>query len=155
MSAPASTMQPSQRLMIFEVSDESFALPISAILEVVEQSGVRGVPTLPKEKGGVMNWHGEALPVIAPHLLLDGEAMEERANDEVQPFLVVTDRPEGGRQLGLPIDSVRGLVDGECGRPQGEEVIVEKRPLDGHVVSIVNPQRLLARAEEVIQTSSN
>ena len=155
MSAPVSVPQLSQRLMIFEVAGEPFALPISEILEVVEQSGVRCVPTLPREKGGVMNWQGEALPVIASHLLVGGEPMEERASDEVQPFLVVTDRPEGGRQLGLPIDSVRGLVDGERGRSLGEEVIAEKRPLDGRVVSIVDPLCLLAQAERVIETSSN
>jgi len=140
--------------MIFEVSGEPFALPISEIIEVVERAGVRCVPTLPKETGGVMNWHGEALPVVASHLLLGTAAMAACAEGEVQPFLVVADRPEGGRQLGLPVDRVSGLVDGERGRPQGEEVIVEKRSLDGNLVSIVNPQRLVARAETVIETSS-
>ncbi len=155
MSAPVSMPRLSQRLMIFEVSGNPFALPISEVLEVVEQSGVRCVPTLPRETGGVMNWHGEALPVIASHLLLGGEPMAQRADDEVQPFLVVTDRPDGGRQLGLPIDSVCGLVDGEAGRPHGDDIVVERRPLDGRVVSIVNPVRLVATAEEVIESRTS
>ncbi|MDP6980851.1 MAG: chemotaxis protein CheW [Myxococcota bacterium] len=155
MSAPVSSPPTSQRLMIFEVAGHPFALPISEVLEVVEQSGVRCIPTLSKSTGGVMNWHGEALPVIASHLLLGGDAMPERGADEVQPFLVVSDRPDGGRQLGLPIDHVCGLVNGERGRPAGNEVVVERRTLDGRVVSLVNPQRLVAQAEEVIERNSS
>ena len=155
MSTSAVTSPTDQRLMIFEVAGNPFALPISEILEVVEQSGVRCIPTLPKQTGGVMNWHGEALPVIASHLLLGGEPMAERSGEEVQPFLVVTDRPENGRQVGLPIDQVCGLVDGERARSVSDDVVVERRTLDGRVVSLVDPQRLLAQAESVIESSSS
>ena len=143
----------SHRLMTFEVAGTVYALPISEILEVVEQAGVSCVPTLSKDFGGVMNWHGEALPVVAPHLLLGGSPAAAREPGCVQQLLVVTDRSDMPAQLGLPIDCVSGLVDGEPGLVRGDDVVVERRPVDNRVVSVINPQRLVARAAEVIESA--
>lgn len=148
--APSSTSL-SHRLMTFEVGGIVYALPISEILEVVEQAGISCVPTLPRELGGVMNWHGEALPVVASHLLLGGEVPSPSEPGAPQQYLVVTDRPDVPAQLGLPIDFVSGLVDGEPGRAHGDDVVVERRPVDDRVVSVINPQRLVARAALVIE----
>ena len=145
----------SHRLMTFDVAGTVYALPISEILEVVEEVGVSCVPTLPRDIGGVMNWHGEALPVVAPHLLLGGCPAAPREPGSAQQFLVVTDRPEVPAQLGLPIDSVSGLVDGEPGLVRGNDVVVEHRPVDDRVVSVINPQRLVARAAEVIESAGS
>ena len=139
------------RLMTFEVGGNVYGLPISEILEVVEQSGFSCVPTLPRELGGVMNWHGEALPVVAPHLLLGGSPAVARESGTPQQFLVVTDGLDVVAQLGLPIDFVSGLVDGEPGRARGEDVVVERRIVDDRVVSVINPQRLVARAAKIIE----
>jgi hypothetical protein len=51
----------------------------------------------------------------------------------------------------LPIDFVSGLVDGEPGRGRGEGVVVERRTVDDRVVSVINPQRLVARAAKIIE----
>lgn len=153
MSAAVSGSPSTDRLMTFEVSGTLFALPIADILEVLEQKGMSCVPTLPREKGGVINWHGEALPVVAPHLLLGGEPIAIRGSDEVCQFLVITDHPDAPAQLGLPIDGVTGLIDGAPGRVRGDDVVVERRPLEDRVVSVINPQRLVARAALVIESA--
>lgn len=155
MSELIQTATDSHRLMTFDVAGTVYALPISEILEVVEEAGVSCVPTLPPDLGGVMNWHGEALPVVAPHLLLGGRPAAPREPGAVQQFLVVTDRPEVPAQLGLPIDFVSGLVDGEPGLVRGNDVVVERRPVDDRVVSVINPQRLVARAAEVIESAGS
>jgi purine-binding chemotaxis protein CheW len=139
------------RLMTFEIGGNVYALPISEILEVVEQSSFSCVPTLPRELGGVMNWHGEALPVVAPHLLLGGSPAAARASGTPQQFLVVSDGFDVVAQLGLPIDFVSGLVDGEPGGGRGEDVVVERRMMDDRFVSVINPQRLVARAATIIE----
>lgn len=141
------------RLMTFDVSGTVYALPIAEVLEVVEQVGMSCVPKLPRDRGGVLNWHGEALPVVAPHLLLGGEPIARRQPGEVRQFLVISDRPDVPAQLGLPIDFVSGLAFGEPGRPRGDKVVVERRPVDGRVVSVINPQRLVARAAEIIENA--
>jgi hypothetical protein len=139
--------------MTFDVSGTVYALPIAEVLEVVEQVGMSCVPKLPRDRGGVLNWHGEALPVVAPHLLLGGEPIARRQPGEVRQFLVISDRPDVPAQLGLPIDFVSGLAFGEPGRPRGDKVVVERRPVDGRVVSVINPQRLVARAAEIIENA--
>ena len=141
----------SNRLMTFEICGVLYALPISDILEVVEQAGISCVPTLPTEVGGVLNWHGEALPVVSSHLLLGGAPIAPGEPERLKQYLVVTDRPDVPAQLGLPIDFVSGLVDGDPGRARGDDVIVERRPVDDRVVNVINPRRLVARAAEVIE----
>ncbi len=141
----------SERLMTFEVAGTTYALPIADVLEVLEQAGMNCVPRLPKEQGGVLNWHGEALTVVAPHLLLGGEPIARRGAEEVQQFLVVSDRNDSSMQLGLPIDCVTALTFGEPLLARGDEVVVERRPIDGRVVNMINPQRLVARAAEIIE----
>ncbi len=90
------------RLLTFEVSGALFALPISEVLEVVEALGVSCVPTLPRECGGVMNWHGEALPVVASHLLLGGEPSSGLYDKAEQQFLVLTDRTDEAVRIWAP-----------------------------------------------------
>ena len=154
MNAEAPSTHTGNRLVTFEVAGTIYALPIAEVIEVVENAGITCVPTLPRESGGVMNWHGEALPVVAAHLLLGGEPLCTREHDEGQQFLVVTDRPDEAACFGLPIDAVVGLVDGEPGLTRGPEVVVERRPVDGRVVNVINPRRLVARAAEIIERAA-
>ena len=154
MSGAGAQSESGDRLLTFEVSGTVYALPISEVLEVVESGNVTCVPSLPKSHGGVMNWHGEALPVVRPSLLLDREeavADEEPSSDG--QYLVVTDRPDESARLGLPIDRVIGLVDGHASRFQGPNVVAERKPVDGRVVSVINPRRLVERAVEVIESA--
>jgi chemotaxis signal transduction protein len=153
MSETSGSVQSTERLMTFDVAGTTYALPISDILEVVEQAGMSCVPRLPRSKGGVLNWHGEALPVVAPHLLLGGEPIGQREPGEVQQFLVVSDRADSSVQLGLPIDCVTALAFGDPPKSRGDEVVVERRPMDGRIVNVINPQRLVARAAEIIESA--
>ena len=127
---------------------------LAPFIEVVEQAGVSCVPTVSRDHCGIMNWHGEALPVVAPHLLLGGDPVSPHTPGQIQQYLVVSGRPDASVPLGLPIDFVSGLVDGEPGRPHDNEVVVERRPVDGRVVRVIDPQRLVARAAEVIERSA-
>ena len=65
-----STREP-ERLLTFEIAGHIYALPIDGILEVAEGSEPSVVPTLSAAHAGVMNWHGEALPVVAGQMLLE------------------------------------------------------------------------------------
>ena len=65
---------------------------------------------------------------------------------------MISDRQDATASLGLPIDFVSGLVNGEPGRPHDNQAAVERRPVDGRVVNVIDPQRLVARAVEVIES---
>ena len=137
-----------ERLLTFEVGSGVYALPITGVIEVVEVESIACIPMLPLSVAGVSNHHGDALPVIRRSSLFD---VDEAELPEPAHVLVVNDRVSTGTHLGVPVDRVVGLVDGIGVESQGSHPIAERRPIDGRLVSILDPQRLLARAREVIE----
>lgn len=139
------------RLLTFELAGSLYALPIVGVLEVAEASPLSLVPTLPLEIGGVVNHHGDALPVLSQSALLD---VPEGTLPAAQ-LVVVTDGSEGeGSRLGLPVDRVIGLAPGKPALARGGGPIAERRNLGGRMANVIDPQRLLARARELIGTAS-
>lgn len=146
----AVSSHPTQRLLTFEVGGLVYAVPIGDVAEVTDIARIAAVPTLPVQVGGVMNHHGDALPVVHRHVLFaaaaDGLAPPEHV-------LVLSPSGEDGEGLGVPVDRILGLVDGSGGTARGEDAIVERRPIEGRLVSVLDTRRLLHRAVEVIGRS--
>ena len=67
------------RLLMFLFDDVRYALPIAWVIEVAEKDRVTSVPSLALPIGGVMNWHGEALPLVSTELLLGRDRDEAGA----------------------------------------------------------------------------
>jgi len=137
-----------QRLLTFEVGGAAWGLPIADVLEVAEVGPLACVPTLPRRIGGVTNHHGDALPVIEREALFGGESSAPPAQ-----LLVIGDRPDAAGRLGLPVDRVLGLADLEGGLPRGAALVLERRPIDGRVVGVLNTRVLLARAAELFESA--
>ena len=149
MSA-AYASEEARRLLTFEIGEGLFALPIAAVLEVAERGPVACMPTVPPGVAGVLNYRGDALPVVRREHLLEVEAGREAA----EHVLVISDRPSNAPRLGLEVDRVLGLVDGEGAEsPRGGGPVAERRPLEGRLANVVDPGRLVARAREVIEGS--
>lgn len=137
------------RLLTFEIAGALFAMPISGVLEVTERSGTACIPTVPEETACVMNYRGDALPVVRRERLLPVGARSE----EPEHVLVVTDRRSPVPRFGLDVDRVLGLVDGACPATRDGGVVAARRPLEGRMASILDPARLVARAREVVEDS--
>ena len=137
-----------ERLLAFEVGGSLYALPIAHVLEVAEVEPLACVPTLPAATGGVVNLHGDALPVIRRAALF---GCDEGACPEPSHLLVVAARPEHPARLGVPVDRILGLVDGQGAASRGGELVAERRPLGGRVAGILDPRVLLVRAREAIE----
>lgn len=148
MSAGAAPPASTQRLLTFEVGASLYALPIAHVLEVAGVEEVRGIPTLPAATGGVVNLHGDALPVLRRSALFEVSEAELPAPAHL---LVVAGRPEEPGRVGVPVDRVVGLVDGSGVASRGGELVAERRELAGRVVGIVDPRVLVARAREAIE----
>ena len=141
---------PTERLLTFEVAAHVYAVPIGDVAEVTDLADIAVVPTLPLRVGGVMNHHGDALPVVHRHILFEtGEA------DLADPEHVLVLEPSGEERggLGVPVDRILGLVDGSGGTARGEDAVVERRPMEGRVVSVLDTRRLVQRAVEAIEKS--
>jgi chemotaxis signal transduction protein len=166
MSASASMgTRDSDRLLTFLFEDVHYALPIAWVVEVAEKDRVTSVPSLALPVGGVMNWHGEALPLIATELLLGRDRDEAGATPfgaattvgyAQEQILVISGEASSGARLGMPVDRVVGLVDGggNVNGRSGEKLVVERRPVDGRIVHILDPMTLVARGGEVIESAT-
>lgn len=165
MSAAESSLDDRDRLLTFVFGDAHYALPISWVVEVAEKGRVTSVPSMALPVGGVMNWHGEALPLVATELLLGRDRDEAGATPfgaattvgyAQEQILVVADKPGSAACLGMPVDRVIGLVDGAGGgdRQKDGSLIVERRPIDGRIVHVLDPAALVARGGEVIESAT-
>ncbi len=137
------------RLLTFEIGSSLFALPIEGVHEVAEMAELACIPTLPREVAGVINYRGDALPVVRRERLLDPGA---GALEAPQHVLVISDRPSSPPCLGLEVDRVLGFVDGPpTSGGRGTDPVAERRPLDGRLLQVVDAPRLVARARKVIE----
>ena len=165
MSAANSSIDDNERLLTFIFDDVHYALPISWVVEVAEKDRVTSVPSMARPVGGVMNWHGEALPLVATELLLGRDRDEAGATPfgaattvgyAQEQILVVAEKPGSSACLGMPVDSVLGLVEGGGGhdRQAGGSLVIERRPIDGRIVHVLDPVTLVARGGEVIESAT-
>lgn len=92
------------RHVLFRLEKDRYALPLSAIREVVvaPDSWTR-VPRSPKAMKGVMNLRGRVVPVVDLRVLLDVPTQAASGQGRV----VLLDR--GRRELGLLISEVDGI----------------------------------------------
>ena len=141
-----------ERLLTFEIGSSLFALPISGVVEVTEiEHEFASVPTIPAHIGGVINFHGDALPVLWSSAVLGVESDIAKFPAQI---VVLTDRPTEQARLGLPVDEILGLVNGPGPTVRGKDPVAERRPIDGRVAKILDPARLLAKAEMVIESTN-
>ncbi len=150
MSASVENLRADDRLLTFEVAGDFYAIPITGVLEVAEARRVTCIPTLPTRTGGVINYHGDALPVVNCSSLFD---VSESELAEPGIILVIAGRVGDSAQLGIPVDRVLGLVDGVAAATPGAKAVAERRSIQGRVASVLDPQRLVSQARNVIESS--
>lgn len=136
-----------RRLVLFEVGGSAYALPIADVVEVAEWAPISAIPTLPTSRAGVVNHHGDALPVVWGEALL-GESAGASTPENV--LVLGAGGAEAGR-LGLPVDRVLGLADVPAGTVAQGGVVLERRPVRGRIVAVLDAARLLERAAHVIE----
>jgi chemotaxis signal transduction protein len=165
VSAAISPSDDRDRLLTFVFDDVRYALPIAWVVEVAEKDRVTSVPSMALPVGGVMNWHGEALPLVATELLLGRDRDEAGATPfgaattvaySQEQVLVIAEKPGSSACLGMPVDHVIGLVDGggDTNRHPSAGLVVERRPIDGRIVHVLDPATLVARGGEVIESAT-
>jgi len=165
MSVSAALVEDGDGLLMFLFENIQYALPIAWVVEVAEKDRVTSVPSLALPVGGVMNWHGEALPLVATELLLGSDRDEAGATPfgaattvgfAQEQILVVSEKAGSVACLGMPVDRVIGLVDGGSDRDRHADasLVVERRPIDGRIVHVLDPAALVARGGEVIESAT-
>jgi len=150
MSTQTDNLRAEERLLTFEVAGDFYAIPIAGVLEVAEAGRMTCIPTLPRRMGGVINHHGDALPVINCASLFD---VNESELGEPGIILVIGGGEGESARLGIPIDRVLGLVNGAAAAMPGAKAVAERRSIQGRVASVLDPDRLVSQARDVIDSS--
>jgi purine-binding chemotaxis protein CheW len=98
--------------LAFQLTDETYAVPIEKVREIVKVPALTEVPRAPKELLGVMNLRGEVLPVYdvrARLLLTSGIAAVSGPEATGPKARIVLVRSEAG-DAGILADGVEGVV---------------------------------------------
>ncbi|MBW2241357.1 MAG: chemotaxis protein CheW [Deltaproteobacteria bacterium] len=152
MSEPvsASLGELGDRLLAFELCGALYAVPITDVAEVTELHQLASVPMVHHQVGGVVNYHGDAVPIVFGDALLQTERPHYLSG---RPLLILARDPDDPNRYGVPVDKIVGLIDGPAAHALDADPVAERRPHAGRMVSVLDPKRLLERAMEVISRS--
>ncbi len=142
-----------ERHVVFRAAGERFALPLSAVREVVvPQPPFARVPRASEAVRGVMNLRGRVVAVVELAQLL---GCPPDALAPAQGHVLILDRDRRG--LGLLVSSVLGvdfLADGSCAEaPEPGGVACGVAQVAGGAVTLLDADALESRAAALFRSS--
>ncbi|MCP3986905.1 MAG: chemotaxis protein CheW [bacterium] len=149
-STSSSVAEIGDRLLAFELCGGLYAVPIADVAEVTELHQLASVPMVHPRVGGVVNYHGDAVPIVFGDALLQIDRPEYSVD---RPLLILARDPDDPNRYGMPVDKVLGLIDGPPAYALDAEPIADRRPHGERMVSVLDPRCLLERATQVISRS--
>jgi purine-binding chemotaxis protein CheW len=96
-----------KRLVVFELEERRFAVPLEAADRVLPMVAITPLPGAPPVIRGVINVHGLLLPVADPRMRLGLPVREVRLGDR----LLVVKTPR--RVIALIVDEVQGVLEAD------------------------------------------
>ena len=137
-----------RQFVTFQVGEETFALPMSAVREIIRLPQVVAVPLSPPELKGVANLRGQVLPIISLRTVFRFEA---QAHDDATRVVVV----ERGGLVGFVVDRVASVLTVEASRLEPASAIqaavdtkllsgVIKGLADDGMALILDPEQLVS-----------
>ena len=134
------------KTMVFHIGRERYALPLASVLRVLPVARLKALPGAPHFVPGLLDLHGEAIPVIDVSRLAGTPPDAVRYDTRI--LLVEIDAAGRRRRLGLKAERVVGVasIDGELA-----DAGVASAPWLGQVapgasgmLQLLDPDRLLA-----------
>lgn len=108
----AGTEEQPREYLAFQLADETYAVPIEQVREIVKVPALTEVPRAPRDLLGVMNLRGEVLPVydVRRRLLLRPDIASPAALEELggRARIVLVRSEEG--DAGILVDGVEGVA---------------------------------------------
>jgi purine-binding chemotaxis protein CheW len=138
----AAVTVPSLDVLLFEVNDQRYAIPIANVVEVVHAVAITPLPGAPLLVEGVVNVRGRIVPVLDTRSRF---RQPPRALDPADHFIVAT---AGARTLALRVDRAVDLavVDAAAAAPSGYLAGVAE--VEGGLVLIRDVGAFLSEAED-------
>lgn len=148
------------KVLVFHIGREPYALPLAAIGRVLPVARLKALPGAPHFVPGLLDLHGEAIPVIDLSSLAGNPAEAVRYDTRI----LLVEVPAAGRmrRLGLKAERVSGvstvaepLTDaGVVAAPWlgalGIDSSADLSPAAGGMLQLLDPARLLAPEVEAL-----
>jgi purine-binding chemotaxis protein CheW len=101
------------KYLSFVVGDETYAISILKVKEILEYGGVTPVPMMPKFLRGAINLRGHVVPVVDLAMRLCGE----KTNPSRRTCIVIVELKldESSMDVGLMVDAVSSVQDIDSG----------------------------------------
>lgn len=153
MTAPsAMTAAGPQMMLVFALSGECFALPVSAIHEVIDPLPVTPVPNAPPHAPGLINVRGIVTPVVDVRLRL---RMARPAQSDRSARFIVLDLPVRSlpTRVAIEADAVHEVIEADTTRLEPVPDLGARWPEafvhgvarhNGGLVVLLNPETLFA-----------
>ena len=91
--------------LTFQLDQETFAVNVNYVLHILEMEDLTVIPLMPSYMKGILDWRGEALPIIDLKMKLD-LAPVETTSDTCIIVLEVN-----GSHLGMLVDKIREVIE--------------------------------------------
>lgn len=141
--------------ILFLIENRLYALPLSTVERVIRAVEITPLPQSPPTVQGVIDLHGQLVPVLNMRRRLDLPARELRLDDH----LIVAQT--GKRVIAFVVDEVKGIIELPVKQLiAGEKIFAGISHLDGGLrtehglVFIYNPEQLLSFEDEVLTASA-
>ncbi len=144
------------QLVTFRLGDESYAIPVWKVKEIIRPMKAYPIPGMAKPVEGVINLRGEIIPVLMIHSVL-GVADENPASGVRKKRIIILDAGEGG--FGFVVDEVMDVSRVDPGEiKQSPEVNKDHSCEDamlgivqvaGRMVICIDPGRLVSECLSV------
>jgi purine-binding chemotaxis protein CheW len=137
------------RLVVFSLDDRRFAVALTAVKRVERIAAVTPLPKAPAIVAGIINFHGQVIPVVDIRSRFNLPSREPELNDH----LLVMDT--GRRTLAFIVDSAEGVIDASAVQYADRESVLPGLEyvkgvvkLEDGMVLIHDPETFLSLEEE-------
>lgn len=109
-SASRAVLATASRFLCFEMAGESYAVPLTRVLETDRLPRVTRVPGLPPFVRGVANLRGSVLAVVDLRMLLGVEAPPPAREERILVAWPAQPAPQGAAPVALVVDALAGVA---------------------------------------------
>lgn len=132
----------------FRAGNQIFALPLSAVRQVVRLPALTPIAGAPPAIAGLLDFHGQLIPVLIGHHLLE-QPVHIHVNSMVMILGVDVDQP----QLGLLVDEVFGVYQAQrtdlTPLALGSNVLTASLRTNDGIIPVLDPEALAMYAQVV------
>jgi len=120
-------------LVLFKLENDRYALDAGQVVEVLPFVSLKKVPQALPEVGGVLNYHGDLVPVIDLCKLVLGKPASPRLSTRI--ILMKYRIKDKDRVLGLIAEQATGTIHRELGDFVSSGIAVDETPYLGPVIN--------------------